>query len=478
MVARRDILSVESVFSRQSRKSRLMFGLADVAFIAAAFAGAYWIRQNLELTHEFYLLQPIIILLFLVSSFAWILAGRWLSVYDHLEAVRTAEVVVRTLRQTAVAATAIILFAYITRLELSRLFLGLFVVFSVVSILTLRLAARYLSPALRQLSSETHILVVGSGEPARRIARLIEQNYSYGLRLLGFLDGEPGTVQLERLHTVQPIQALSSLLSQHVVDEIVFAVDSQQLSRMEDVLLLCEEEGVRTRLAIDFFPHLNANVYLDRLGPAPLLTFSSAPADELRLLVKRVVDTVLAFTGLIVAAPFMLLIAWVIRLSSPGPVFFGQTRCGLNGRTFTMYKFRTMYDGAEARRAEVAHLNVKTTAFKVPNDPRVTPVGRWLRKFSIDELPQLWNIVRGEMALVGPRPAVPSEVEQYKRWQRRRLRMRPGLTCLWALAGRDTLDFEEWMRLDLAYIDQWSIGLDWSILLRSIPYVLMGKGAN
>jgi lipopolysaccharide/colanic/teichoic acid biosynthesis glycosyltransferase len=133
---------------------------------------------------------------------------------------------------------------------------------------------------------------------------------------------------------------------------------------------------------------------------------------------------------------------------------------------------------AEARKAELAHLNVKQTAFKIPNDPRLTPIGRWLRKFSLDELPQLWNIVKGEMAIVGPRPAVPSEVAEYERWQRRRLRMRPGLTCLWTLAGRDSLAFDEWMKLDLAYIDTWSLKLDWSIMLRTIPHVLTGKGAH
>jgi lipopolysaccharide/colanic/teichoic acid biosynthesis glycosyltransferase len=137
-----------------------------------------------------------------------------------------------------------------------------------------------------------------------------------------------------------------------------------------------------------------------------------------------------------------------------------------------------MVADAESRKAEVAHLNVKTTAFKIPNDPRLTPLGRWLRKFSLDELPQLWNIVRGEMAIVGPRPPVPEEVARYERWQRRRLRMRPGLTCLWTLAGRDELSFEEWMRLDLEYIDKWSLSLDLRIILRTIPHVLLGKGAN
>lgn len=466
------------MFSRQSRKSRLIFGLADLAFIAAAFASAYATRQSLELVHEFYLLSPIITLFLLISGLAWIVAGRWLAVYDRLEAARPTEIIVRTLRQATVAAIGLILFAYLARLELSRLFLGLFLVYSVILILIFRLAAHYLSPTVRQFAAETHILIVGSGDTALRMGRLVEANAPFGLRLLGFLDSTSGSVELAKTYPIRPLAALGDMLADHVVDEILFAVDSHQLSQMEDVLLLCEEEGVRTRFAVDFFPHIHTNVYLDRLGPAPLLTFSSAPSDEIRLLVKRLADTILAAVGLVIAAPFMLALAAIIRLTSPGPAIFGQTRCGLNGRTFTMYKFRTMVADAAARQAEIAHLNVKSTAFKVPNDPRVTPIGYWLRKFSIDELPQLWNVLRGEMALVGPRPAVPSEVEQYKRWQRRRLRMRPGLTCLWTLAGRDQLDFEEWMRLDLAYIDQWSIRLDWTILLRTIPYVLTGKGAN
>jgi len=167
-----------------------------------------------------------------------------------------------------------------------------------------------------------------------------------------------------------------------------------------------------------------------------------------------------------------------VRVTSPGPAIFRQERCGLNGRKFRCYKFRSMSVDAEERMCEVAHLSARHLATKIPNDPRLTPIGRYLRKFSLDELPQLINVLRGEMSLVGPRPAIPSEVAQYQRWQRRRLRMRPGLTCLWALNGRDDVDFETWMKMDLEYIDNWSLGLDWKILLRTIPQVLMGRGAS
>ena len=175
----------------------------------------------------------------------------------------------------------------------------------------------------------------------------------------------------------------------------------------------------------------------------------------------------------------MLLTALLVKLTSAGPVIFRQVRCGLNGRKFVFYKFRSMCENAEALRDQLDHLNEKQgVVFKIAKDPRLTPIGRWLRKFSIDEWPQLWNVLKGDMSLVGPRPPLPSEVDQYERWQRRRLRMRPGLTCLWAVKGRDRLDFETWMRMDMEYIDNWSLALDWEILLKTIPHVIIGRGAH
>jgi exopolysaccharide biosynthesis polyprenyl glycosylphosphotransferase len=247
---------------------------------------------------------------------------------------------------------------------------------------------------------------------------------------------------------------------------------------LESVFLICDEEGVRTSVAVDFFPHVNSTVALEHLGATPVLTFSAAPSDEVRLLVKRSIDIVVSAVAIVILSPLMLLIAGLIRLTSPGPAIFKQVRCGFNGRQFVFYKFRSMCHNAEELKAAVSHLSVRETALKIPHDPRQTFIGRYLRKFSIDEWPQLWNVLRGDMSLVGPRPAVPGEVDLYKRWQRRRLRMRPGLTCLWAIAGRDNLDFETWMRLDLQYIDNWSLGLDLRILLLTIPHVITGNNVN
>jgi exopolysaccharide biosynthesis polyprenyl glycosylphosphotransferase len=365
------------------------------------------------------------------------------------------------------------------RLDLSRPFVALFGIFSWILLCLFRLnAGSWIGIVRRRFGTAHFIIVVGTGENARRLGKALEQSAHYGIRLMGFLGEQSGELTLSTEYPIHPMSELPSLLQQHVIDEIIFAVDSRKLSELEDMFLLCDEEGVRTRVIVDFFPHVNSEVSLDRLGSTPLLTFSAAPHDELRMLLKRLMDVLLAAATLVLLLPWMLIVAIVIRVTSPGPAIFRQERCGLNGRRFVFYKFRSMCENAEQLKSELQHLNSKTTAFKIPNDPRLTRLGRFLRKFSVDEWPQLWNVLKGDMSLVGPRPAVPEEVESYQRWQRRRLRMRPGLTCLWAISGRDTLDFDTWMKMDMQYIDNWSLALDWKIMLRTIPRVLSGKGAN
>lgn len=470
------------VFSRYRRKARFLFGLSDVAFTALGFFLAYLTRSFLQLENVFYLRSTEVVLLLGFAIFAWLLSGIWLEVYDKLDVAGPLDILRLTLKQCAVSAVALILFEFLLRLDLSRVFLILFAIYTTALLGLFRCnAGSAVRLIRREFGAPHYMLIAGLGDRARYLARVVEQSSGFNLRLLGFLADvpqAPATVSLDRDYPVYRFQQLQELLRGQVIDEILFAVDGNKLSELEEIFLLCDEQGVRTRIAVDFFPHVNSELYLDRLGPVPLLTFAAAPHDELRLFCKRVVDVALASTAIVLVLPLMAIIALLIRLTSPGPAIFRQIRCGLNGRRFVFYKFRSMCANAEDMKASLAHLNQKELAFKIPNDPRLTPLGRVLRKFSIDEWPQLWNVVKGDMSLVGPRPAVPEEVEQYKGWQRRRLRMRPGLTCLWALNGRDHLDFETWMKLDMQYIDNWSLALDYKILLRTIPHVLLGKGAH
>lgn len=460
-----------------------MFGLSDIVLTTLAFQAAYVTRASLDLERLFFLTVRDKALLLGFALLAWVFMASWLRVYDKLNAGDPRVILRDTMRQCVYAGICLVLFEYLLRMDLSRLFLGLFFSYSFLSLFLFRLVAgRGLGIIRREFAGPHYVVVVGSGERALRLGRLLERSAQYGIRLLGFLaeeSGAPREVSLSsRVYPSWPLAELPRLLERRVVDEILFAVPSDKLGELEEVFLLCDEEGVRTRVAVDFFPHVNSTVYLETLGYTPLLTFSAAPHDEVRLMIKRGVDVVIAAVGLIVLLPFMAAIALLIRLTSPGPAIFKQVRCGLNGRRFVFYKFRSMCENAESLKAQLMHLNSRKTAFKIPHDPRLTPVGRWLRKFSIDEWPQLWNVLKGDMSLVGPRPAVPDEVEQYQRWQRRRLRMRPGLTCLWALAGRDAVDFETWMKMDMQYIDTWSLALDWKILLKTIPRVLAGRGAH
>lgn len=467
------------MFGRQNRRARLLFGASDAVLTWLALEAAYATRSQLDLERLFYIEVVPKFLIILFSALAWILIALWSRLYDPILTASARHTALGAARQSLIAITAVVIFSFALRLDLSRPFLAFFFFYAFLFQTLFRLTARALAPRLmRGLATRRYLLIAGTGPRALRLARYVENSRDYGLELLGFLGDEPGPITVCRDYPVHPFSHLPNLLEQQVIDEILVAVDAHRLARLEDVFLLCDEEGVRVRVDVAFFPHFHRRVTLDRLAEdAPLLTFAAAPHDELRLIAKRATDFTLAALALLLLAPLLALIALAIRASSPGPVLFRQTRCGLNGRRFTLYKFRTMVVNAEELKPQLAHLNVKRTAFKIPNDPRLTPLGRLLRRFSLDELPQLWNVVRGEMAIVGPRPPVPEEVTQYERWQRRRLRMRPGLTCLWALAGRDALDFDEWMRLDLAYIDAWSLRLDWSIMLRTIPRVLTGKGA-
>ncbi len=452
------------MFAHHRQRVQLLFAAADAILTLVAFEAAYHTRANLGLERAFYLHLQTHFLLLGFCIIVWVALGSLQRVYEYLDSARPMAIAVHTFRQCLFGTALVVVFQYLIRLELSRSFLSFFFAYNLILLAMFRWNSRRLVGAFqRGFGSPYHILIVGDREKADKLARQLSHSSPFHIQVSGVLREEDCAARL-------PV-----FLAGQIIDEVIFNVDSSKLSALEDIFLLCDEEGVRTRIAIDFFPHVNSEITLDRVGGAPLLTFSAAPLDDLSLIAKRFFDVAFAIAAILLFWPLLLAIATLIRLTSPGPVIFRQARCGLNGRRFTMYKFRSMVDNADLIKAQLAHLNEKEIAFKIKHDPRVTTIGRWLRKFSIDEWPQFWNVLKGDMSIVGPRPPVPQEVENYQRWQRRRLRMRPGLTCLWAVIGRDRLDFDSWMRSDLSYIDNWSLKLDWSIIVKTIPCVLAGK---
>jgi exopolysaccharide biosynthesis polyprenyl glycosylphosphotransferase len=279
----------------------------------------------------------------------------------------------------------------------------------------------------------------------------------------------------------QPLSDLIQAMHRHAVARVIFAAAHSQLNRVEQAIGACEVEGVPAWLVADFIRTSIAKADVDAFGGRPMLVFRSTPDVSWTLFIKDLIDRVGAFLALLVLALPMGIVALIIRITSPGPVIFRQQRAGKHGKPFIMYKFRSMSDDAEMRRAELEPFNqMNGPVFKVEDDPRITPFGRWLRRSSIDELPQLVNVLLGDMSLVGPRPLPIYEVEKFENTaQRRRLSVKPGLTCLWQISGRNQVkDFRDWVKLDLDYIDRWSLGLDLKILIRTIPAVFMGMGAK
>ena len=457
------------MFAHQRKKIQLLFAAADAILTVIAFQAAYFTRTQLSLEHLFFLAPRMHFLFLCFCAVAWVSLGSLYRVYEYLDSSSPWRIVSRTVRQNFLGIVLVILFQYLVRLDppLSRSFLFLFFGYS----LFLLTAFRWYSPVFisafqRGFGSPYHVVIVGNGQKAASLAGTLSQDSPFRIRIAAELNEE------------ECAQELPKLLANRIVDEVIFNVDSSKLAGLEEVFLHCDEQGVRTRVAIDFFPHVNSEITLDRVGGAPLLTFSAAPLEDIRLVVKRFFDIVVSLGAIVLFAPFIAAVALLIKLTSPGPVVYSQERCGLNGRKFTMYKFRSMVENADELKLRYEHMSNRSVAFKIARDPRVTRIGRWLRKFSIDEVPQLYNVLRGEMSIVGPRPPIPEEVDRYELWQKRRLRMRPGLTCIWAVCGRDHIDFNSWMRMDISYIENWSLKLDWSIILRTIPHVLAGKGAH
>jgi len=479
------------MLKQQARSVAASLYAADLASTLAALAAAYIVRSELlprffperltplyPFTWYLVLVGPVVViwtgLLFLAGAYR---SRRTSGLKD--EALLVGKIVLG-------GTVLLTILVYGLRLDfISRPFLPLFAVlntlFLVVERLTIRIVARRVRA--RGYNYRT-VVIIGDTPRARSMARLIHDHPWWGLKLLGLVRERPASSEAGTtaggLPVLGSLEDFPTILTSLPVDEVILAVDRGDVDQLEDVFLMCEEMGVKTRLILDFFPHVFAKVELEEFDGTPLLTFSTTPAETGALLVKRAVDVGLALLLGIVCLPLAALLAVLIKLSSHGPVLFRQVRCGLSGRPFTFYKLRTMTEDAEERLSEVAHLNEhEGPVFKSSHDPRVTRFGRLLRRFSLDEIPQLWNVLKGEMSLVGPRPPLPDEVARYEKWQRRRLSMKPGLTGLWQVSGRSDLpSFDQWMELDLAYIDNWSLTLDAKILLRTIPTVLSGRGAR
>jgi exopolysaccharide biosynthesis polyprenyl glycosylphosphotransferase len=362
-------------------------------------------------------------------------------------------------------------------------FLADFWIFGSVTIIAMRLLLRYVLGALRKRGRNLHhVLVLGTNTRAIEFGRRIQSMPDRGYRLLGFVDDDwPGMDEFKStgFQVTCSYRELADFLRKNVVDEVAIYLPLRSFyERAAEMAKLAERHGILLRFDMDIFDLKLARQHIEDGSSQVLATGSEISAWQ--LLLKRVLDVIGSLALLILLAPLFLVVALLIKITSPGPVFFTQKRVGLNKRTFTMFKFRTMVPDAEQLQETLLHLNeMSGPAFKIKKDPRITWIGRGLRKTSIDELPQLLNVLKGDMSLVGPRAMSVRDYQFFSEdWQRRRFSVPPGITCLWQIHGRNTVPFEQWMVLDMQYIDRWSLWLDLKILVQTIPAVFRGSGAG
>lgn len=429
-------------------------------------------------------------LILLIALISYHLSLRLWKSYSPFRKIFFRNLVAILFKASLTGTAGIVFLSYLMHVEaVSR---GLILLFTLYSFLGLLLFKGILFKLLTRTRAKNfntrNILIIGTRQRAIDFIKVVLRRRESGYRILGCLDTIDqaelvGDRVYESVKIIGTMESFEGILKEETVDEVVFALPLHLVDDVKNYIYFAEKMGKNIRVLPDFqlfkiryFPQTASTGIEDFLGMTTL-ALHSGPKSSYALLFKSFVDFTAASASLLILSPLLLLIALTIKCTSRGPVLFSQVRSGLNGRTFHVHKFRTMVENAEELKDKLMEENeVDGPVFKMKKDPRITWIGSFLRKTSLDELPQLFNVVKGEMSLVGPRPPLPSEVEQYKLWQRRKLSMKPGITCIWQVSGRNEVSFDQWMSMDLEYIDNWSPTLDAKLVLMTVKEVVAGGG--
>jgi exopolysaccharide biosynthesis polyprenyl glycosylphosphotransferase len=468
-------------------RARLLFDVAAMAFSFAVAAVPLTRPTSAMSVANFLSLRIKVqnILLFLLLLFLWHVVFSMFHLYESKRLGDRWSEVRDVLKATSVGTALILLVAIPFRIGMvTPVFLAVFwLTSSAINVLSRLVLRSFLAWIRARGRNSRQIVIVGTNARAVRFARMLESRPELGYRLVGFVDDEwLGTEEFRG--SGYPIVAdyshFPTFLRERVVDEVALALPMKSnYLRASRIAERCQEQGIIVRFLSNIFDLRQGQSNGSGIDHDTVVTPYSHPFEGWPMVVKRALDIVISLALLVLLAPVFWIVAALAKLNSPGPIFFCQDRVGLNKRRFRMYKFRTMFDGAEKRQAELEDRNeLSGPVFKIKDDPRITPLGRFLRKTSIDELPQLFNVLKGDMSLVGPRPVTVRDYERFDEdWLRRRFSVRPGITCLWQIHGRNSIPFNHWMDLDMRYIDNWSLWLDVKILAKTIPAVLKGTGA-
>jgi exopolysaccharide biosynthesis polyprenyl glycosylphosphotransferase len=468
-----------------------LYKLFDLVTMLVSFAASTYATfdyYDREITIENFLAMRVSIenfILFLFLMFSWKFVFSAFGIYLSKRLAGRGKESLDLLKATSVGTLIWWAFAAVFGMSIiTAQFLFVFWVLSSGICVTSRLMLRQVLKWLRLRGRNLRfLLIVGTNERAVRFAERIESRPDLGYSLLGFVEnhwkGNP-VFQNSNYRIVTDFEGFVSYVRENVVDEVVVCLPVRSLyNQILALSRICEEQGIIVRHFSGLYDLKQAYMRTDHFEGESLVTHYTGLMDGWQVLMKRILDILLSLFLLALFCPLFLVSALLIKRSSPGPVFFVQERVGLNKRRFRLYKFRTMVADAEEKLAELEGLNERSgPVFKIKNDPRITPIGRFLRKTSVDELPQLYNVLIGDMSLVGPRALPVRDYNGFDQdWHRRRFSVRPGITCLWQVNGRNNIAFDQWMELDLEYIDQWSLWLDVKILVKTIPAVISGHGA-
>ena len=475
-------MSAGYLFDEKSREiSRLLF-LLDVLLTLLVMVLLYRVREffGLEEGHTLPAYVALLIILGVPLNFFLTRFGA----YRGLRVVTLVKYAYMVSKSFIISMSVLVAILFFLKVDfVSRSFLLQFSLLSILVMVSVRagLIWWYFRRSVQKGENYLKVLIIGTGRRAKRLTEMLNRHNEWGIHILGYLDTDAEHVGelVEQAKVLGTVDEINEVLTSQVVDEVILAVPRSSLRFMEEIVNACEEQGVRFRLMADVLDMQVARMRMVEMDGIPLLTFDPVAQNEEKLLVKRLMDLILVLGAMPVILPVMALTALAIKLDDGGPIFFVQQRVGLRKRIFPMLKFRSMVVDAEAKLKEIEHLNeAEGPNFKITHDPRITRVGRFLRKTSLDELPQLLNVIRGHMSLVGPRPMSQRDVELFDRGiQRKRFSVKPGLTCIWQISGRSNLSFEKWLELDLKYIDEWNLWMDLKILFKTVPVVLKGSGA-
>lgn len=459
-------------------------GLSVLSYILAYYIKAYFLPKKysgLEATPDYIIISLFVIII-------WFILLMYINT-DSPTSQKLKDLYSDIIKVVSAGIIILVLLLFLLKIkDVSRLFLGIFYILNIAILMISKTIIYWSNKKSKQSDyNKCNILIIGSKERAVGAINLIN-SMKEQYNIIGCLDikkDRVGKTVKDDIKVIGIVDEIQTLIIKEVVDEVIFAMPMYQIDNIEAYIHLIELMGIKVRIFPDwhihslFYEPKVAQVYFDELNGIPSMVLSSTSNRHRDLLVKLFSDYLVSGIMLLLLSPVLLIIAAMIKIVSPGPVLFKQERVGLNGRIFNVYKFRTMVQDAEKKLAELKALNeADGPAFKIKNDPRIIPViGKILRKTSLDELPQLFNVFRGEMSLIGPRPPLPSEVAQYNIWHRRRLSMKPGITCIWQIQpNRNDLSFDQWMDLDLEYIDNWSLKLDVEVFFRTIFVMLLGHG--